>query len=478
MKKTLLTLSLTLALLAPAVQADHHQKPQLGSLRRRPQQPRHRGQARRRLRPLRQRQLAGHLPAQGLRERLRLASTCSTTSPRRRSARSSRSWPSAPTSRPAATSRRSATTTPATWTRPRATPPASSRCSRCSTASAAIDSTADLIAAFGRADVDGTNAPVGVGLGVDRKDPEPLPRRRAASAASACRTRTTTSTRTRASSPSARPTSSTSRRCSASPASTAPMPARAPRRCSRWRPRWPSRSGTAPSAATATRPTTSASYADFKKTYPGFDWAALFAAQGMPIPTEVNVVTPSAVAPVLKIVADTPLATWRDYLRLPRRAQQRRPAQQGDRRRRASPSPAPCCSGQTAQTEPWKRAVATDRRHRRPRRGGRQASTSRATSRPSRRRRWTTLVANLRKALRTNIEQLDWMGAATKAEAFHKLDTFRPKIGYPSKWRDYSQRSTIVPDDLIANVMAMRQLLPRRHQQAASAPSPTATNGA
>ena len=51
-----------------------------------------------------------------------------------------------------------------------------------------------------------------------------------ASAASACPTRTTTSTRTRASSPSARPTSRTSPRCSVSPASTAPMPRSAPRR--------------------------------------------------------------------------------------------------------------------------------------------------------------------------------------------------------------------------------------------------------
>jgi len=35
----------------------------------------------------------------------------------------------------------------------------------------AIQSKADLTAAFGRADVDGSNAPVGVGLAVDRKDP-------------------------------------------------------------------------------------------------------------------------------------------------------------------------------------------------------------------------------------------------------------------------------------------------------------------
>ena len=31
------------------------------------------------------------------------------------------------------------------------------------------------------------------------------------------------------------------------------------------------------------------------------------------------------------------------------------------------------------------------------------------------------------------------MGAETKKEAHAKLAAFRPKIGYPSKWRDYSK---------------------------------------
>src|SRR6476659_3160201 len=48
------------------------------------------------------------------------------------------------------------------------------------------------------------------------------------------------------------------------------------------------------------------------------------------------------------------------------------------------------------------------------------------------------------------------MGPATKAEAFHKRDTFHPKIGYPGKWRDYST-VRIVPGDLVANAFAMRR---------------------
>ena len=61
------------------------------------------------------------------------------------------------------------------------------------------------------------------------------------------------------------------------------------------------------------------------------------------------------------------------------------------------------------------------------------------------------LVANLIEAYRRNIEALDWMGDETKHRAYRKLETFRPKIGYPDKFRDYSTLE-IDPRDLIGNV--------------------------
>jgi len=62
------------------------------------------------------------------------------------------------------------------------------------------------------------------------------------------------------------------------------------------------------------------------------------------------------------------------------------------------------------------------------------------------------LVANLLEAYRRRITALDWMGDETKAEALKKLAGFRPKIGYPARWRDYS--ALTVGDDLVGNVMA------------------------
>jgi endothelin-converting enzyme/putative endopeptidase len=64
------------------------------------------------------------------------------------------------------------------------------------------------------------------------------------------------------------------------------------------------------------------------------------------------------------------------------------------------------------------------------------------------------LVGHLLEAYRTSIESLDWMTEETKRRAYRKLDTFRPKIGYPDEFRDYS-RLEVSPDDLIGNVRAV-----------------------
>ena len=65
--------------------------------------------------------------------------------------------------------------------------------------------------------------------------------------------------------------------------------------------------------------------------------------------------------------------------------------------------------------------------------------------------RMQTLVAKLIEAYRESIKALDWMGDDTKAEALKKLEAFRPKIGFPDKWIDYSAVE-IDPSDLLGNV--------------------------
>ena len=195
------------------------------------------------------------------------------------------------------------------------------------------------------------------------------------------------------------------------------------------------------------------SWADFNTAYPGYDWAAHLKAQGTPVPSDINVNTPSAMAPIVALVKDTPLATWKDYLRYNAlRGNAGYLSKQVDDANFAFRGKV--LSGAEAQRDPWKRAVAT------------VAETDGLGDavgkiyvaqyfKPESKVAMDELVANLRAALRANIDKLDWMGASTKQEAYHKLDTFNPKIGYTKTWRDYSSVK-VVPNDLMANVSAMR----------------------
>lgn len=57
---------------------------------------------------------------------------------------------------------------------------------------------------------------------------------------------------------------------------------------------------------------------------------------------------------------------------------------------------------------------------------------------PDSKEKMLELVENLRLAYAKRIRGLTWMSAETKKVAIEKLGAFRPKIGYPDRWRDYS----------------------------------------
>ncbi len=71
---------------------------------------------------------------------------------------------------------------------------------------------------------------------------------------------------------------------------------------------------------------------------------------------------------------------------------------------------------------------------------------------PERKLRMEQLVHNLMAAYQQSIETLDWMSLETKREAQAKLAKFRPKIGYPERWRDY-RALAVSPGDLVGNMM-------------------------
>jgi predicted metalloendopeptidase len=69
--------------------------------------------------------------------------------------------------------------------------------------------------------------------------------------------------------------------------------------------------------------------------------------------------------------------------------------------------------------------------------------------------RMEVMVDNLIAAYGDAIRQLDWMGEETKEKALLKLSKFTPKIGYPDRWKDYSDL-VIDPEDLVGNIKRAR----------------------
>jgi putative endopeptidase len=70
---------------------------------------------------------------------------------------------------------------------------------------------------------------------------------------------------------------------------------------------------------------------------------------------------------------------------------------------------------------------------------------------PAAKEKMDELVHWLIEAYRESITNLTWMTEETKKKALIKLSKFNPKIGYPSKWKDYSALA-IDRNDLVGNI--------------------------
>ncbi|AOE50436.1 M13 family metallopeptidase [Kangiella sediminilitoris] len=83
---------------------------------------------------------------------------------------------------------------------------------------------------------------------------------------------------------------------------------------------------------------------------------------------------------------------------------------------------------------------------------------------PEAKERMVELVENLRRAYAQGIKELDWMSEDTKQQALDKLSKFTPKIGYPDKWKDYSELE-IKEDDLFGNMKRARLVSVKKNRE-------------
>jgi endothelin-converting enzyme/putative endopeptidase len=184
---------------------------------------------------------------------------------------------------------------------------------------------------------------------------------------------------------------------------------------------------------------------------PNFDWPGYFAAARLPR-AALNVRQPEFLRAMDRLMLETPLASWKAYLRW-----------------HLLRSAAPHLSAAFVQESfAFNEAYLGGAKEMKPRGKRCVESTDSVLGEalgrkyverhfpPEAKARMRELVKNLLLAMGDTIRDLDWMEARTKAKALEKLATFDPKIGYPDRWKDHS-KVEIARGAYWANVAAGRR---------------------
>jgi putative endopeptidase len=186
--------------------------------------------------------------------------------------------------------------------------------------------------------------------------------------------------------------------------------------------------------------------AQLKAHAPGFDWDAFVGGLGVKGLDRIIVSQNTAVPKVAKMIAETPLATYRAWQAF-HTADQAAPYLSKrfvDNKFEFTRA----LSGQQQLKPRWQRGVSLV-----------DSTLGEALGQEYVRRHFPAsskkmmeeLVGNLQAAMRARITRAAWMAPQTRAAALKKLDMQRVKVGYPDKWRDYDALK-IDPADLYGNV--------------------------
>ncbi|SDF73075.1 M13 family metallopeptidase [Terriglobus roseus] len=186
--------------------------------------------------------------------------------------------------------------------------------------------------------------------------------------------------------------------------------------------------------------------ADLQKQVPAVDWAHFYQLAGAQSFTTLNISQPDFNKALQQQLTTAPLDTLKAYLRFhaltsaaPQMSKPWREAQFDffSHYLRGTPTMSPRWRTCTRQVDDYMGEALG------------QEFVRRTFSADTRAK--TQLMTNLiEDSMKQEIEHLDWMSPATKAEALKKLKTIRNKIGYPDHWRDYS-KLTVTRNDYFAD---------------------------
>ncbi|MDE5612385.1 MAG: M13 family metallopeptidase, partial [Odoribacter sp.] len=185
-----------------------------------------------------------------------------------------------------------------------------------------------------------------------------------------------------------------------------------------------------------------------KKEIPGIDWNLYFSTLGLPNLKELNVGQPEPLKEVASILNKVELDAQKAYLQW-KVIDAAAPYLSDDFVAENFEFNGKVLSGIKEMKPRWKRAVATV-----------DGVLGEAVGQmyvekyfpAAAKERMVKLVENLQKALGERIQNLTWMSEETKAKALDKLAAIYVKVGYPDKWRDYSNLE-IKNDSYWANIL-------------------------
>ncbi|MBN2412388.1 M13 family metallopeptidase [candidate division KSB1 bacterium] len=179
-----------------------------------------------------------------------------------------------------------------------------------------------------------------------------------------------------------------------------------------------------------------------------YNWPSYFKQIGVSDPNEVNVAQPVFFTEIGRMVNDVPVDDWKTYLRWDL-INETADYLNSDFVNQNFNFYGTVLSGQKALQSRWKRMLRAT-----------NGALGEAVGQiyvekyfpPAAKKRMVELVMNLKYALGERIKKLDWMSDETKQKALAKLEKMSVKIGYPDKWRDYTNLE-INRDSFVENVL-------------------------
>lgn len=178
-------------------------------------------------------------------------------------------------------------------------------------------------------------------------------------------------------------------------------------------------------------------YADFKKQFAGIDWDAYLKGIGVKEVKDLSVSQIQPIKEVVRLINTLPVSKHISYLEY-NLISSAAPFLSDDFINARFDFYGKVLSGRQQNSPRWKRAV-----------GSVEGMLGEAVGQmyvekyfpAAAKERMLKLVKNLQEALAERIDAQEWMSDSTKAVAKEKLQNFHVKIGYPDKWKDYSNLS-------------------------------------